>query len=101
MSHSAAYAFALAASRLATARRLWRGRLLMGGISARLIRAVLKRPQRIPFAIGQSSQCEAGGGTPAAARRARRTTCSVGSVDIRAYTSGPSCQHTIVWVVLR
>src|SRR4249919_2726919 len=99
MSHSAAYAFALAASRLATACRLCRGRLLMGGINARLMRAVLRRPQRILLAMRQSSQFVAGVAA-AAARRARRTTCSVGSVEIRTYTSDLSCQQTIVCVAL-
>jgi hypothetical protein len=46
MCHSLAYALAFTTSRLATAFNSDRRELRIGGITARLIRAVLNRPQR-------------------------------------------------------
>ena len=104
ISHSRAYASPRVRSRLATPRSSWRAESrLSGGITARLMRAVLSRPQRNGVVVMRIGPQSAGGGatgpseTPREAddRLARQRRCEA------VHLARPSCQHTMVCVVLR
>ena len=73
-----------------------------GGMMERLMRAVPSTPQRNGFCAMGRFRCQSVEGRAGeACRRASAIAVSPGTVEMKAYTNGPSCQHAIVCVVFR